>query len=167
MVQTRVHAEESIPDSDVAGSGFLVFRLPYLETSRQSASERQKAVIILTCAVHPSRDLVCPLYATMVEKKQAPGVLSNGTLCMLRFFFSFLCLITSYSADSQTNTHLGSHPITSQIYTQEQGDVLLAYLHKCPNIAFCERKCSSHTHTRTLTHTLRVPCRLHPSACSE
>ncbi len=50
----------------------------------------------------------------------------------------------------QSNKHtFGITPITTQNYTQEEGYVLLAYLHKCPSIAFCERKCSSHTHTHT------------------
>lgn len=55
--------------------------------------------------------------------------------------------------------HLAFHPITSDLHTGTRKCAFI--LHKCPNIPLCECSCSSHT------HILRVPCHLHPSACSE
>lgn len=125
MARIRIHAEERISASDILGSLLLVFRHPYLETFLK------RTVIVLTCAVHPYRDLVCPLYATTAELKQAPGVLSTGTLCMLCIIYLFLFLMFDHILlCRQPHKHtFGITPITTLNYTQEEGDVLLAYLH--------------------------------------
>ncbi len=110
-------------------------------------SERQKAVIVLTCAVHPYRDLVCPLLAK--NRLQLCLALEHCVCCVL-FIYLYFLMFDHILLCRQSNKHtFGITPITTQNYTQEERYVLLAYLHNCPRIAFCERKCSSHTHTHT------------------
>jgi len=66
-------------------------------------------------------------------------VCSAMNMCILCLMYSFIYLFVVFflifgHAILCRQTHLGFHPITRLIYTQEQGDVLLSYLHKCPNI---------------------------------